>query len=688
MMRISLWTIALVCWVGAGQAQMALKGEQQEVPMQFMAPLDGAQYVNINTQLLLRPGGVLNIDALNANASGLSIVGSISGSHSYTSKITADGKTLLIRPTTDFELNEWVTVEVAAGMLASDGNALPSFDYGFQTSQLPPHNRRPKDVLSDEDLFLPRNWIDPTVIVEPQPGLYEGNIFINTTANSKHLAILDMNGSVPPLWDMEALLIGNDFKVNRNGKLTFFDRLPTWWLVMDEFAVIVDTIFMTNGYLCYNHDFQMTPDEHAYMFAYDDQIVDMSQYVPGGDTEALVEGFVIQELDENEDLVFEWRSWDWFQVTDNQELDLTDSDLNLFHINSVEVDTDNNLFFSCRHTSEVTKINHTTGQIIWRMGDNDQNEFTFVGSQPFSYQHDARRLANGNILLFDNANLTTQLSRAVEFNVDPENGTATKVWEYVHPENLFGASMGGCNRLPNGNTSIYWGNVGLDEYGARYTEVDSLNNVVLELAWPSGVNSYRVPKHDWFFDESIIGCSDPNASNYNPDLPIQSLEGCVYDDLDNDGYTVEQGDCDDNDPDINPGEVEIPYDGIDQDCTGADLTDVDGDGFSPEDGDCNDNDSSINPDAEEIPYDGIDQDCVDGDLVDVDGDGFSPDDGDCNDNDAGINPDAEEIPNDGIDQDCVDGDLIVTVDNSRRHSPNVFGINRRMLCNGPRHSVE
>lgn len=42
-------------------------------------------------------------------------------------------------------------------------------------------------------------------------------------------------------------------------------------------------------------------------------------------------------------------------------------------------------------------------------------------------------------------------------------------------------------------------------------------------------------------------------------------------DKDKDGFTKEQGDCDDSDPSINPDATEICGDGIDQDCDGSDL---------------------------------------------------------------------------------------------------------------------
>jgi N-acetylneuraminic acid mutarotase len=85
-------------------------------------------------------------------------------------------------------------------------------------------------------------------------------------------------------------------------------------------------------------------------------------------------------------------------------------------------------------------------------------------------------------------------------------------------------------------------------------------------------------------------------------------------DLDGDGFNADE-DCDDNDPDINPGQIEEPYNGLDDDCDPLTLDDdLDQDGFVLAD-DCDDNNPDINPDAEEIANNDIDEDCDGFDLV-------------------------------------------------------------------------
>ncbi len=105
-----------------------------------------------------------------------------------------------------------------------------------------------------------------------------------------------------------------------------------------------------------------------------------------------------------------------------------------------------------------------------------------------------------------------------------------------------------------------------------------------------------------------------NGSRYkDTNAPQDTGQDTGYDkwiDQDGDGFPRKQ-DCDDANPYVNPYADDIPYDGIDQDCDGEDLTDVDGDGFDAKDvggDDCEDANSLIYPGAEEV-CDRRDNDC-------------------------------------------------------------------------------
>jgi len=129
---------------------------------------------------------------------------------------------------------------------------------------------------------------------------------------------------------------------------------------------------------------------------------------------------------------------------------------------------------------------------------------------------------------------------------------------------------------------------------------------------------------------------------------------------DNDGdQYFNNEDCDDNNPNVNPGAVEVAYNGLDDDCNPATFDDdIDQDGYLLTD-DCDDNKPDVNPGAVEVAYNGLDDDCDPATLDDdLDQDGFPLAD-DCDDNNASINPDAEDIPNNMIDEDC-DGVFLMT----------------------------
>ncbi len=77
-------------------------------------------------------------------------------------------------------------------------------------------------------------------------------------------------------------------------------------------------------------------------------------------------------------------------------------------------------------------------------------------------------------------------------------------------------------------------------------------------------------------------------------------------------------DCNDANANQAPGNTEIAYDGIDQDCSGEDLDDLDEDGWPGSETDCDDDDASVHPEANEGWLDdGTDNDCDGSNLDEV-----------------------------------------------------------------------
>jgi hypothetical protein len=141
---------------------------------------------------------------------------------------------------------------------------------------------------------------------------------------------------------------------------------------------------------------------------------------------------------------------------------------------------------------------------------------------------------------------------------------------------------------------------------------------------------------------ALVGCNDGGMMDQPDSGPPPRIDN------DGDGFTEDEGDCNDNNPGINP-DAPDPCDGADQNCSGTadEMYDLDDDGITTCQGDCADNDPTTWTGAIEL-VDGLDNDCdgiIDNhtDQYDDDGDGWTEDQGDCDDDEEFVNPGAVEV---------------------------------------------
>src|SRR3712207_2398909 len=247
-----------------------------------------------------------------------------------------------------------------------------------------------------------------------------------------------------------------------------------------------------NGYKGDHHEFLITPQETALITIYNPVPWDLSPV--GGSTDGLALDGIAQEIDiETGEVLFEWHSLDHVGLEESYSKPTEGSrgPFDYFHINSIDLDHDNNLLVSARRTFTVYKIDRNTGEVIWRLGGR-YSTFEMSPGTRSRYQHDARRQPDGTITFFDNGGVhKNDQSYGVALELDSEEMAAAVARKYAHPEERLAATQGNMQALPNGNVFIGWGSEPV------FSEFGGDGELLFSANFPPEVESYRAFRFPW-----------------------------------------------------------------------------------------------------------------------------------------------------------------------------------------------
>ncbi len=366
-------TFCLIFLTSLGQSQKFI----------YTSPQPDAKYINPEQNIILRTAYPL--DKASLKKTPLSIEGTISGIHSYNILWSEDLKTFIIRPDEHFYYGEKVTINIGRGLNTSQGNTIENLSFSFTI--------KPQDNLPLLKAFYQENYNDlDSGLTLPNAHLplinFSRDNYYPTDYQVPHMIHFDdldddhyfftfnpRGGSS----DYSDYLSINDkfgiplfFRKTKSNNLNFH-VMPSGWLayarndyanpknekyfILDSAFVCIDSVAAGNGYNLDAHDLLCLENGHYLILSYDPQPVDMSEVIIGGNPNATVIGLVIQEVDNEENVYFQWRSWDHFQITDaTDDIDLLASNIDYVHGNALELDMDGNLLLSSRHLDEITKI--------------------------------------------------------------------------------------------------------------------------------------------------------------------------------------------------------------------------------------------------------------------------------------------------------------------------------------------
>ncbi len=443
-----------------------------------------------------------------ADINSVSVVGARSGAHTGRLRDYSQGDGASFLPDTPFDAGERVTVHALIGAGAAAKRIAFGFrvDTPYPTAEVPDFPNPPAAPADAQSYATLAGVQAPVLTVTvPDRDPAAGDVF--TT-----------NGPGPGQYG--PLIYAPE------GRLVWFDHLPagetaedlsvqeyegqrdlTWWrgrvlslgfgqgedIVMSSGYRTVVRVRGGNGLRADLHDFQIAPHDIAYVTAYNPIRCNLSP-VKGASDGAIIDT-AIQEIDIKTGLVrWEWHSVDHVAASESETEAPTNSrPWDWFHLNSIDLEPDGDIFISARSTWAGYQIQGASGKILWRLGGL-ASSFKMGPGTETAWQHDGRVLPDGEVTLFDDGSNPPihQQSRAVRIALDFKTRHASLRAVYTHPDPpLLAASQGNMQTLADGNTLVGYGGVpAISEYATD-------GSLLLDAHLPFDMAFYRAFRFPW-----------------------------------------------------------------------------------------------------------------------------------------------------------------------------------------------
>ena len=282
--------------------------------------------------------------------------------------------------------------------------------------------------------------------------------------------------------------------------LTWWEGGVTPWAYGDGEGIIANSSYEEiakvnagNGYQMDLHEFELTDAGTALFTIYKPQMVQLPSK-PEGKLSRMMDA-IVQEVDIKTGLViWEWHAYGHIPLEDSLATPETSSSYDAYHINSIQQLDNGKMLISARNTSALYKIDKQSGRINWTLGGKNSS-FKMPAGAVFNFQHDARRLKDGRISLFDDSAGPPQLrpfSRGLVLKLDQKKKTAKVSAVFKRSGDTSAESEGSVQQRGKGRFFVGFGSE------PNFSEFNKKGKLIYDAALPEDDGSYRVFRHNGF----------------------------------------------------------------------------------------------------------------------------------------------------------------------------------------------